>query len=263
MSLVELSTNEGIAVITLNVPPANCYSFEMMKALDAAVLDARFDPNVHAIVVKGAGEKFFCAGADINMLQGADPYFKYYFCLHANETISRLEQTPKLVVAAIDGHCVGGGLEVALAADIRIARKGSGKCGLPEVKLGVLPGTGGTQRLVRVVGKSKAIELMGRGETFDFETAQSMGVVNQVWESDSHDAFHASVLEWVRDFIPPKAPSRAVGFIKRACQTGADLGLQDGLALERELQQRLFEGEDAAEGLAAYLEKRPPAFKGS
>ncbi len=262
MSLVDYATHQGIACITLQAPPANCYSFEMMKELDAAVLEARFDAAVHAIVLRGSGEKFFCAGADINMLRDADPYFKYYFCLHANETISRLEQTPKLVVAAIDGHCVGGGLEVALAADIRIARHGSGKCGLPEVKLGVLPGTGGTQRLVRVVGKARAIELMGRGEVFDYATAETLGLVNHVWEAPDHDAFHARVLDYVADFVPPKAPSRAVGLIKRACQTGADLGLQDGLALERELQQRLFEGQDAAEGIAAYLEKRSPEFTG-
>ena len=121
---------------------------------------ARFDAGVHVIVITGAGEKFFCAGADIAMLDGADPYFKYNFCLHANETLLRLEHTPKLVIAAIDGHCVGGGLEIAMACDIRIARAGAGKSGLPEVKLGVLPGTGGTTRLVRCVGKSKAIELM-------------------------------------------------------------------------------------------------------
>lgn len=262
MSLVEYSVNEGIALIALNVPPANCYSFEMMKELDAAILNARFDAAVHAIVIRGSGEKFFCAGADINMLQGADPYFKYYFCLHANETITRLEQTPKLVVAAIDGHCVGGGLEVALAADIRIARANSGKCGLPEVKLGVLPGTGGTQRLVRVVGKARAIELMGSGAVFPFERAEELGLLNQVWETESSEAFHAKVTEYVRGFIPPNAPSRAVGFIKRACQSGAEVPLGEGLSLERELQQRLFEGEDAKEGLAAYLEKRPPAFTG-
>ncbi len=261
MSLVETSVHEGIATLVLSAPPANCYSYEMMKALDAAILEARFDADVHAIIVRGAGEKFFCAGADINMLQGADPYFKYNFCLHANETLMRLEQTPKLVVAAIDGHCVGGGLEVALAADIRIARKGSGKCGLPEVKLGVLPGTGGTQRLVRVVGKAKAIELMGTGSVFAFERALELGIVNSVWEEES-EAFHARVVEYVRGFIPPAAPSRAVGFIKRACQSGAEMPLGEGLALERELQQRLFEGEDAKEGLAAYLEKRPPAFSG-
>ena len=123
------------------------------------------------IVITGEGEKFFCAGANISMLAGVTPEFKYYFCLHANETLSRLEQTPKLVVAAVNGHCVGGGLEVALAADIRIARRGAGKMGLPEIGLGVLPGTGGTQRLVRLVGKSRAIELMTTGELFSFERA--------------------------------------------------------------------------------------------
>jgi enoyl-CoA hydratase len=262
MSLVETATADGIARITLSFPPANCYSLEMMKELDTAILNARFDAGVHAIVLCGAGEKFFCAGADIAMLRGADPYFKYNFCLHANETLARLEQTPKLVVAAIDGHCVGGGLEVALAADIRIARRGSGKCGLPEVKLGVLPGTGGTQRLVRTLGKARAIELMATGETFDYERALQLGLVGHVWDADGHDDFMAKVDTWVQGFIPPKAAARAVGFIKRACVSGSEVGLSEGLALERELQQRLFEGDDAREGLAAYLEKRPPAFTG-
>lgn len=262
MPLVEHTTRDGLAHLQLTAPPANCYSYEMMKELDAAILQARFDPAVHVIVLSGAGEKFFCAGADIAMLRTADPYFKYHFCLHANETLQRLEQTPKLVIAAIDGHCVGGGLEVALAADLRVARRGSGKCGLPEVKLGVLPGTGGTQRLVRMVGKARAIELMASGDTFDFERAAELGLINHVWEADGHDAFMAQVDEYARRFVPPAAASRAVGLIKRACQSGAEVGLADGLALERELQQRLFEGEDAREGLAAYLDKRPPAFTG-
>lgn len=262
MSLVQTSTDGGVTRITLSAPPANCYSLQMMKELDAAILEARFDASVFAIVVCGAGEKFFCAGADIAMLQDADPYFKYNFCLHANETISRLEQTPKLVIAAIDGHCVGGGLEVALAADLRVARRGSGKCGLPEVKLGVLPGTGGTQRLVRAVGKAKAIELMVSGEVFDFDRAHQLGLLNQVWDADDHDAFMAKVDEWVAGFVPPKAAGRAVGLIKRAVQTGSEVGLSDGLALERELQQRLFEGDDAREGLAAYVDKRAPSFTG-
>lgn len=262
MPLVEHTSRDGLALLELCAPPANCYSFEMMKELDAAILRARFDPDVHVIVLSGAGEKFFCAGADIAMLKGADPYFKYNFCLHANETLLRLEQTPKLVIAAIDGHCVGGGLEVALAADLRVARKGSGKCGLPEVKLGVLPGTGGTQRLVRLVGKSRAIELMASGETFDFDRAAELGLVNEVWEVEGHDAFMAKAQEYAKRFVPPATASRAVGLIKRACQTGAEIGLHDGLALERELQQRLFEGDDAREGLAAYIGKRPPAFTG-
>ncbi len=263
MALADYEADAGVARITLNAPPANCYSYEMMQALDAAILRARFDPGVHAIVLRGAGDRFFCAGADIGMLREADPYFKYYFCLHANETLLRLEQTPKLVVAAIDGHCVGGGLEVALAADLRIARQGSGKCGLPEVKLGVLPGTGGTQRLCRVVGKARALEMMASGEVFPFDRAKEVGIVDHVWETDTAEAFHDAVLDYVRGFIPPRAPSRAVGFITRAVQTGAESGLYEGLALERELQQRLFEGRDAAEGLAAYLEKRPPKFEGT
>jgi enoyl-CoA hydratase len=146
---------DGVAVFELNDPPANTYSYEMMQELDAAILGARMDVSVHVIVLLGAGEKFFCAGANIGMLKTADADFKYYFCLHANETLNRLEQTPKLVIAALNGHTVGGGLEVALAADIRIARKDAGKIGLPEVALGVLPGTGGTQRLARLVGKAR------------------------------------------------------------------------------------------------------------
>lgn len=262
MSLVEYAAADGVATFTLCNPPANCYSREMMTELDAAILEARFDPAVHVIIVRGAGERFFCAGADIAMLQGADPHFKYNFCLHANETLLRFEHTPKLVIAAIDGHCVGGGLEIAMACDLRIARAGAGKCGLPEVKLGVLPGTGGTQRLVRIVGKSKAIELMAVGETFDHARAVELGIFDHVWEADSHAAFHAQVLSWAQQFVPPNAAARAVGLIKRACQTGAEIAIADGLALERELQQRLFEGEDAREGLDAYADKRKPEFRG-
>src|SRR6187401_1304494 len=153
MSARKLRTSvaEGVLTITLDDPPANTYSYEMMQELDAAILSARMDAAVHVIVVTGAGEKFFCAGANIAMLKDADPAFKYYFCLHANETLNRLEQTPKLVIAALNGHTVGGGLEIAMAADIRIALKDAGKVGLPEVKLGVLPGSGGTQRLSRLV----------------------------------------------------------------------------------------------------------------
>ena len=163
MAKINLTIADGLAVIELNDPPANTYSYEMMQEIDRAVLEARMDADTHVIVLRGAGDRFFCAGANIGMLKEADPDFKYYFCLHANETLTRLEQTPKLVIAALNGHTVGGGLEVALAADIRIAKKDAGKIGLPEVALGVLPGTGGTQRLTRLVGKARAIELMATG----------------------------------------------------------------------------------------------------
>ena len=253
---------DGLAVITLSAPPANTYSYEMMRQLDAAVLAARMDDGVHVIVLRGAGERFFCAGSDIRLLASASPRYKYYFCLHANETVNRLEQTPKLVIAALNGHCVGGGLEVALAADLRIARKGAGRIGLPEVGLGVLPGTGGTQRLVRLIGKARALELMATGRLFEFEEARELGIVNEVVEAADAEAFLEKVRERARAFCPPARASKAVGLIKRAVQTGAEASFTEALALERELQQQLFESEDAREGLAAHLEKRKPSFKG-
>ena len=180
-TLVGYAVREGVAYLTLTAPPANCYTHEMMRQLDEAILKARFDEAVQVIVLHGLGEKFFCAGADISMLQQSDPYFKYNFCLHANETLNRLEQTAKLVIAALNGHTVGGGLEIAMAADLRIAKLGAGKIGLPEVNLGVLPGTGGTQRLARLVGKSRAIELMVTGRLVSFEEAQEAGIVNDIF----------------------------------------------------------------------------------
>src|SRR5450759_932686 len=183
-TLVNYTVSDGIAIIELTNPPANTYSYEMMSQLDAAILQASFDENVHVLLLRGSGEKFFSAGAEISMLNAVTPTFKYYFCLHANETLNRLEQTPKLVIAALNGHTVGGGLEIAMAADIRVAKQGAGKVGLPEVTLGVLPGTGGTQRLSRIVGKSKAIELMIEGTLFDFEVAQELGIVNYIWPAE-------------------------------------------------------------------------------
>jgi enoyl-CoA hydratase len=261
-ALVRYEARDGVAVLTLNDPPANTYSYEMMQQLDRAILDARMDESVQVVVIAGEGEKFFCAGANISMLSSVTPEFKYYFCLHANETLARLEQTPKLVVAAINGHCVGGGLEVAMAADVRVARKGAGKMGLPEVSLGVLPGTGGTQRLARLVGKARAIELMATGELFSFERGQELGIVNHIYEADTAAAFLDQALDYARQFTTPGRAARAVGRIKRAVQTGAEIPFESALALERELQQQLFLSEDAREGLAAYAEKRKPNFNG-
>ncbi len=259
---VSYQVNEGIALLTLNDPPANTYSYEMMQQLDRAILNARMDDSVQVIVITGQGEKFFCAGADIQMLANVTPTFKYYFCLHANETLSRLEQTPKLVIAAINGHCVGGGLEVAMAADIRLARKGAGKMGLPEVSLGVLPGTGGTQRLLRLVGKSKAIELMATGQLFDFERGQELGILNHVFAAETLDHFQQQVTEYARQFTTPGKAAHAVGRIKRSVQTGGEISFESALALERELQQQLFQSDDAREGLEAYVAKRKAEFKG-
>jgi enoyl-CoA hydratase/carnithine racemase len=259
MTLVNTKAAEGVAILELSHPPANTYSYEMMRELDEAVLRARMDDDVHVLVLRGQGDKFFCAGADIALLQKMAPREKYFFCLHANETLLRLENTPKLVIAALNGHCVGGGLEVALAADVRIAKRDGGKIGLPEVALGVLPGTGGTQRLPRIVGKARAIELMTRGENVSFEDGKAIGLINEILPSERFDA---AVMEYAQTFCPPGKAAKSVGLIKRAVQTGLELPLESGLALERELQQQLFLSDDAREGIAAYNEKRKPQFKG-
>ena len=257
-TLVEYRKDGGIAILELNDPPANTYTHEMMRQLDDCILKARFDNEVQVIILRGKGEKFFSAGANIRMLNSVDPVFKYYFCLHANETLSRLEQTPKLVIAAINGHCVGGGLEIAMAADIRIARQEAGKIGLPEVNLGVLPGTGGTQRLARLVGRSKAIEMMVTGETFSFERAESLGIINQVLPKEG---WWDNVLLYARQFCTPNKASMAVGHIKRSVISGLEMSFESGMTLERELQSLLFKSQDAKEGLAAYVEKRQPKFQ--
>jgi enoyl-CoA hydratase/carnithine racemase len=262
VALFHRTKERGIAILELDAPPANTYSYEMMKELDAGILEARMDPAVHVLLLTGAGEKFFCAGADIQMLHRATPEFKYAFCLHANETLNRLEQTPKLVIAALNGHAVGGGLEVALAADLRIARRDGGKIGLPEVKLGVLPGTGGTQRLARLLGRSRALELMVRGELMSFDEAQALGMVNAVLEGDGGQ-FRKAALEYASAFLPPQKAAFAAGRIKRAVTSGLEMAFAEGLALERELQQQLFTSNDAREGISAHLEKRQPNFKGS
>jgi enoyl-CoA hydratase/carnithine racemase len=240
----------------------NAYTHEMFKELDACILEARFDDDVHVIVVTGHGDEYFCAGENIHMLREADESFTYYFCLHANETLLRLENTPKLVVAAINGHCVGGGLELALACDIRIARGGAFQVGLPQVGLGMMPGLGGTQRLPRLVGKARATELIVEGGNVAVDTAQALGLIHKVWATETHDDFMRRVLAYARDFCPPRRSPLAVGQIKRALQASLEAPLEGGLALERELQQRLFASPDAKEGFAAFTHKRDPFFRG-
>ena len=225
------------------------------------------DADVHVIVLTGAGEKFFCAGANIGMLKDADPDFKYYFCLHANETLTRLEQTPKLVIAALNGHTVGGGLEVALAADLRIAKQDAGKIGLPEVALGVLPGTGGTQRLARLVGKAQGdradgdrpADVDGRGRRRSASSTRCGATTS--CNGRTLRARPCSTTR--RQFTPPhkasqgRRPHQARGPVRRSKPASSRAS-----SIERELQQLLFQSEDAKEGIAANLEKRKPQVQG-
>lgn len=244
----------GTAIVSITMPPANTYNFEVMKELDAIIEDVRLDTDVNVMILTGS-EKIFSAGADIKMLKQSDPAYKAAFCLHCQETLMEIERIPKIVIAALNGHCVGGGLEIAMACDLRFMRSG-GQIGLPEVTLGVLPGTGGTQRLPRLVGKSRALDLMITGRTISAEEAKDIGLVNDVCEGDA--------VEFAKEYAAKlnAGATKAIGLIKVAVQEGAEMPFSGAMALERELQNRLFVTEDAQEGLQAFIDKRKPEFKG-
>lgn len=260
MALVNYSADNGIAIIELNAPPVNSYNFDVLIELDSAIVQVRDDDSVWVIIVRGAGERFFCAGADVRFFDTANARARYNFALFANETFNRLEWTPKLTIAALNGTALGGGLELAMACDLRLAKRGERmQLGLPESNLGLLPGTGGTQRLPRLIGKGRALELMVTGRSIMPDEALNLGLVNQVYDAD---VFDAEVMKYAQQFLPPLRASKAIGAIKRAVQTGLNLSVADGIALERELLQQLFESEDANEGIQALLEKRKASFKG-
>jgi enoyl-CoA hydratase len=254
---VKTRVDDHIGFIEISKGKANTYDLDMMRDLDAAIEELRFDDQARAIVLTSALSGFFSAGADIEMLRKSQPDFKAMFCLHCQETLNKFASTPKIVIAAINGHCVGGGLEIALSCDLRMMAQGSGKIGLPEVTLGVLPGTGGTQRLPRLVGTSRALDMMTTGKLLTPDEALAIGLVNYVYPKES---FQEDVRSYASALT--HGPSRAVNLIKRSVMEGVEMPLIAGLALERELQNRLFITEDAKEGLSAFAEKRKPAFQG-
>lgn len=255
---VRLEVQDGIGFIRLNKPKANLYDRQFMAELNESIDEIRFNDDIKVAIMVSEVEKFFSAGADINMLKGSHPNYKASFCLGAQETLSKIERTPKLFLAALNGHTVGGGLEIALATDIRFAADDPRmQIGLPEVRLGVLPGTGGTQRLARLVGKSKALDLMITGRMLSPQEALDYGIVNYLYPADQ---LVAKVEEYARNLL--SGATKAIGLIKQAVVQGTEVHLDAGFFMERELQNRLFSSEDAQEGLQSWIEKRPPQFKG-
>jgi len=259
MGKVDYSTQDGIATLALNNPKANAYDYDVMREMDEAILEARMDENVHVLIIRGAGEKFFCAGADIKMLNEKTPHHFYYFSLHANETARRLETTPKLVIAAINGHCMGGGMELAMACDIRLAKRDGGSMGLPEITLGLEPGVGGTQRLPRIVGYAKAIEILATGKALSFEEAYDLGIVHDIYEPAT---FWDEVTLFAKQFCPPNKAAKAVGRIKLAARASVETSISEGILIEHETLQQLYESKDGREGVSAYLERRQPSYEG-
>src|SRR6266540_2509419 len=251
MAVVRLEKQDSIGHIVLDRPPANSYDRAFMEDLDAAIEDARKDDAVRAIVVRSASERFFSAGADVSVFAKSDLDAQNAFVVCANGAMSKFESTPKVVIAAINGHCLGGGLEIALCCDFRIAAEGGYKIGLPEVTLGLLPGTGGTQRLPRLIGRQKALELMLRGH----ELVDDAGILRLLRRERRPAAdLQARAIERARSYA--EGPSYAVGQIKLAAVQGFGRPLAEGLAIEREALIRLFKGEDAREGVKAFAEKR-------
>ena len=254
---VSVDKQGPVALVRLNRPPANSYNREFLDELNAAIDEIRFDEAVHVAVVASELEKFFCAGADIKMFQESTLAYKTMFVLHAHEVVAKMERTPKVWIAALAGHTLGGGLEIALGCDFRFAAEGDYRIGVPESKLGLLPGTGGTQRLPRLIGHTKALHLMLTGETLGPQQALELGIVDRVFPADQ---LMDQTLEYANT-LAGGAPM-ALGNIKVAATLGRQGTLEAGLAIEREAVWRLFATEDAAEGLAAQTERRAPAFKG-
>src|SRR5881409_3255279 len=254
---VSYARQDAIGVITLDRPPANSYDKGFLDELDAAVDAARWDADARAILVRSASEKFFCAGADVAWFAKADVEQQHLFVLHANEVMGKFERTPKVVVAAINGHCLGGGLEIALACDFRIAADGAYRIGLPEVTLGLLPGTGGTQRLPRLIGRQKALDFMLRGTAMPPQDALAAGIVDELVPAGE---LVDKAVE--RAKVYATGPTFAIGRIKKAAVLGSGMPLDEGLKLERQLLIELFKSEDAKEGVTAFVEKRRPNYKG-
>jgi enoyl-CoA hydratase/carnithine racemase len=254
---VSLDKQGKVALIRLNRPPMNSYDRGFLDELNVAIDELRFDEELRSAVVLSDNPRVFCAGADIQMFQTATLAYKYAFVNHAHEVLNKLEHTPKVIVAAIAGHALGGGLEIALACDLRFAAEGDFRLGLPEVSLGLLPGSGGTQRLTRAIGKARALDLMVRGERITPRDAFEIGLVNRLVPADQ---LVDQAIEYATRLA--EGPTFAIGNIKIAAGLGAEMPLEAGLALEREAVYRLFASEDAAEGLAAFGEKRQPAWKG-
>jgi enoyl-CoA hydratase/carnithine racemase len=258
MAVVRYERQERIGHVVLDRPPANSYDKAFLDELSSAIDEARFDGECKAIVVRSASEKFFSAGADVKMFASTDADYQFAFVLHANEVMSKFERTPKIVVVAINGHCLGGGLEIALCADIRIAAEGTYNIGLPEVTLGVLPGTGGTQRLPRLIGRQKALELMIRGVSLQPAKARELGIVDELVAAAD---LQARAHEMAGSFAT--GPTLAIGQIKLATVLGSGMAFASGMLLEHVAVGRLFASEDFKEGVKAFSEKRKPEYKGT
>jgi len=251
---VELSRKEEFALITLNRPQAlNALSFALVRDLGRA-FDEVAASDARALLVTGAGGKAFCAGADIGELAGRPLMQEKHGAELGQATFAKLERLPMPSVAVVNGYAFGGGLELALACTFRVATPNA-RLGAPEIKLGLIPGYGGTQRLPRVVGEARALEMVLTGRPVDAATALAWGLVSRIVEGDAL----AQGIAFAREFSGYSLP--ALGLAREAVLRALDTPLHEGLKIEADLSTLAFQTEDAAEGMAAFMAKRKPAFK--
>ena len=254
---VDLSVEQGVAVIALNRAPANAYDWQMLRDLSDCIRKVREDSAIRVAVIRSALPKFFCSGADISTLKDSDRAQFANFLTVAHETVDQITRTPKLFIAEIAGHCLGGGLELALCCDFRFASSAKYRIGLAEVNLALSPGMGGTQRLPRLIPKSKALHMMVTGEPVAPEQALELGILDRVLPEES---LQSEVKAYAQKLAA--GPTMAQGYIKLSVNLGLETGLAEGLAIERAHQNQLFASEDVAEGLKAFLDKRAPKYQG-
>lgn len=251
------SVEDRIATITFNRPRfLNALNRELLEELSQVVTDIENDREILAVILTGAGEKSFVAGADITEMQGKSAIEARNLSNLGNQLLLRIENLRTPVIAAINGFALGGGCELSMACDLRIASTRA-KLGLPETGLGIMPGYGGTQRLARLVGKGIAKEMIFTGEMISAQRAYEIGLVNRVAEPEEL----MNEAKKLAAAIAAKSPL-GVQFSKKAVNEGMNLDLDRALRLESEIFGTLFTTEDQSEGMSAFLEKRQPTFKG-
>jgi enoyl-CoA hydratase/carnithine racemase len=255
---VRLEKEGAVGIIVLDRPPANSYDYEFLRSFAGVIDDLRIDADIRAVLVTSASERFFSAGADVGAFAAGTSRSRTMTALIAHETFRKMENTPLVFIAVIAGHCLGGGFELALACDLRFAAEGSYQIGLPEVNLGLFPGSGGTQRLPRLVGLSKGLDLIANATTLKPADAKEIGLVDRLFPDAA--ACREGAIEYAKKLAA--GPSVAIGHAKLAITQGFGAPLDLGLAIEREAISRVFVSEDAEEGIKAFGEKRKAEFKG-
>ncbi len=255
---VRLEKEGGVGVIVLDRPPANSYDYAFLRSFAGAIDDARVDGEIGAVVVTSASERFFSAGADVSAFAAGTARSRSMTALMAHEAFRKMENTPLVFIAVIAGHCLGGGFELALACDLRFAAEGSYQIGLPEVNLGLFPGSGGTQRLPRLIGLPKGIDMIVNATTLKPDEAKEQGLVDRLYPDAA--TCRAEAIEYASKLAA--GPTVAIGHAKVAVTQGYGAPLDLGLALEREAISRVFVSRDADEGIKAFGQKRPAEFTG-